>query len=68
MFADVPSAISKLSHLSTLSLHNAFLHSWDAATFDAKLACLSCLHCLLYLDMSENVSRAAGSRVASTVS
>lgn len=38
---DVPSSLSGLTSLTTLSLDNAFAsHSWGPSTWDAKLACL----------------------------
>ncbi|KAL4431999.1 hypothetical protein ABPG77_000266 [Micractinium sp. CCAP 211/92] len=63
--ADMPSTLSCLTSLTTLSLESAVCpNSWNADTWDAKLACLSTLERLLYLELADNDLRAVPSSVA----
>ncbi|KAL4424359.1 hypothetical protein ABPG75_001660 [Micractinium tetrahymenae] len=53
--ADVPTTLSLLTALTTLSLDSFVCpHSWATDTWDAKLACLSTLKGLLYLELGDN--------------
>lgn len=63
--ADVPTTLSLLTALTTLSL-DAFLcpRSWSTDTWAAKLACLSTLERLRYLELGDNELAAVPPSVA----